>query len=463
MTKPGAGKTPSMQAPGPSVQDLLDQERTAVPDVLRDTSALFLGNEPIPKERYTSPDFFDAEMDQMWSRVWQVACREEDIPQPGDYEVYEIGDTSLLIVRVTDNEIRAYYNVCLHRGRLLREEGGHADEFKCPFHGFTWALDGTCKKITSDWDFQYLDKKDLPLPQAHVDTWGGFIFINLADDPEPLADYLEDIPAIYETRGWSLEDRVKAIYVSKINTCNWKIALEAFTESFHVIETHRSATPYIADANTQYDVWPGTRHYSRMIVPRGLHSPLIDPLTDTEVFRAGVAAYAPDLGESGEIPEGLTPRQAMGDVRRDYLNRNMDIDAADLTDSEVLDTIQYHVFPNLVIWAGWNSFLAYRFRPNGSDVNSSIMDVMILVPKNAEGGPESVREPTRLTAEQPYVDAPQLGGLGDVFDEDVSNMGAVHKGLKAMKGPGARFASYQEMRLRFFHQTLMSYLEQNDG
>ncbi len=452
-----------MKAPGPTVQELLDQERTEVPSVLRDTSAVFLGTEPIAKERYTDQAFFDREMDQMWSRVWQMVCREEDIPNPGDYELYEIGDTSLLVTRTSEGAIRAYYNVCLHRGRLLREESGHADEFKCPFHGFTWDVDGNCTQITSEWDFDYLNKSELSLPQAHTGTWGGFVFVNLADDPEPLESYLEDIPAIYETRGWSLEDRVKAVYVSKANQCNWKIALEAFTESFHVIETHPSATPYIADANTQYDVWEGKRHYSRMIVPRGLHSPLIDPLTDTEVFRAGVAAYAPDLADSGEIPEGLTPRQAMGDVRRDYLKRNMGIEADDLTDSEVLDTIQYHVFPNLVIWAGWNSFLCYRFRPNGTDVGSSIMDVMILVPQNAEGEPESVREPTRLTVEQRYIEAPQLKGLGDVFDEDVSNMAAVHKGLRSMKGTGVRFASYQEMRLRFFHHILDRYLDSDDG
>lgn len=448
-----------MKAPGPTVQELLDQERTEVPPVLRDTSAMFLGTKPIAKERYTDQAFFDREMENMWSRIWQVACREEDIPTPGDYEIYEIGDTSLLVTRASDGDIRAYYNVCLHRGRLLREESGHADDFKCPFHGFTWTIDGSCKKITSDWDFDYLDKADLALPEAHTGTWGGFVFINLADDPESLDSYLEDIPEIYQTRGWGLEDRVKAVFVSKINNCNWKVALEAFTESFHVIETHPGATPYIADANTQYDVWEGKRHYSRMIVPRGLHSPLIEPLSDTEVFRAGVAAYAPDLAESGEIPEGLTPRQAMGDVRRDYLKRTMGIDADHLTDSEVLDTIQYHVFPNLVIWAGWNSFLCYRFRPNGTDVSSSIMDVMILVPQNAEGEPESVREPTCLTAEQRYIEATQLKGLGDVFDEDVSNMAAVQKGLKAMKGKGVRFASYQEMRLRFFHGTLDSYLD----
>ena len=87
------------------------------------------------------------------------------------------------------------------------------------------------------------------------------------------------------------------------------------------------------------------------------------------------------------------------------------------------------------------------------------MDVMFLVPEGEGKTLETARFPTRLTADQKYNEAPELGGLADVFEEDVSNMAAVHKGLKSMKGAGVNFASYQEMRLRFFHRTLDSYLQ----
>ncbi|MBI1182428.1 MAG: Rieske 2Fe-2S domain-containing protein [Alphaproteobacteria bacterium] len=459
----GTRTAPKPNPNGPTVQELLEQERTEVPPVLRKTGSVFLGEEPIGKERYTSQAFFDREMTHMWSRVWQMACRADDIPAVGDYVVHRIGDTSLLVVRAEPGRIRAFYNVCLHRGRLLREEDGHAEEFRCPFHAFTWRLDGSCKQITSQWDFEYLDKDSFGLPEVHVDTWGGFVFVNLDDDPEPLQSYLEDVPADYATRGWSLEGRAKTVHVQKVNRCNWKVALEAFIESFHVLETHPGIMPYIGDAYTQYDVWPDKRHSTRMIVPRGIHSPHMAPISDLEVYRSGAKVYAPDQTRELELPEGLTPRQAMGDLRRDFLARTAGIDTSGLTDCEVLDTIQYHIFPNLVCWAGWNTFMMYRFLPNGTDVDSSIMEVMFLVPRVEGRRYEERREPTRLTADQKYTDAPELGRTGGVFEEDTSNMAAVHKGLKAMKGPGARLASYQENRIRFFHAILDSYLERPLG
>ncbi|MGE0668175.1 MAG: SRPBCC family protein [Sphingomonadales bacterium] len=452
------GEAPKPNPNGPTVQEMLDLERTAVPPVLRETGSVFLGEQPIAKERYYSRDFFDREMSHMWSRVWQMACRADDIANAGDYVVHWIGNISILVVRAAPDCIKAYYNVCLHRGRLLREQDGNTAEFRCPFHAFTWNLDGSCKQITAQWDFEYLDKDQLSLPEVHVGQWGGFVFINMDEDPEPLETYLEDVPAHYATRGWSLENRAKIVHVQKVNRCNWKVALEAFIESFHVLETHPGIMPFIGDAYTEYCVYPGKRHYTRMIVPRGYHSPYMKPISDLEVLRAGAGRYAPDQKDL-ELPEGMTPRQVMGDLRRDFLKRTAGIETEGLTDCEVLDTIQYHVFPNLVLWAGWNTFMMYRFLPNGDDVDSSIMEVMFLVPRVEGRNYDVKREPTRLTADQRWTEATELGGTGAVFEEDVSNMGAVHRGLKSMKGPGARLASYQENRIRFYHAVLDSYLE----
>lgn len=94
----------------------------------------------------------------MWKRVWQMACREEDIPEVGDTLVYEICDISLLVVRTSESEIKTYYNACLHRGRQLREFDGNAQELRCPFHGFCWNLDGSLKQVPCEWDFPTLKK-----------------------------------------------------------------------------------------------------------------------------------------------------------------------------------------------------------------------------------------------------------------------------------------------------------------
>ena len=108
---------PDARSPGVTYQDLLDADTHPVPDVLRLKSPRYLGSHDIPKERYTSREWHRREVDQMWSRVWQFACREEHIPEAGDYIVYDIAELSYLVVRQTDGSIKSYPNACLHRGR----------------------------------------------------------------------------------------------------------------------------------------------------------------------------------------------------------------------------------------------------------------------------------------------------------------------------------------------------------
>jgi nitrite reductase/ring-hydroxylating ferredoxin subunit len=434
--------------PRPTVQDMLDVETRPVPAVLRCIGTKRVPTAPIDRQRYVGRDFFDREMQRLWRRAWQMACRLEDIPDVGDYVVYEIGELSFLIVRTAPDTVRAYYNACLHRGRLLRESDGHAEEFRCPFHGFTWHIDGRCKRLVNGWDFDHVDVDQFRLPEARVAIWGGFVFINPAPDCEPLEAFLEDIPAAYATRGWSLADRVKVVHVQKVNRCNWKVALEAFIESFHVSETHRGAMPYLGDAHTQYDVWPGKRH-TRMISPRGLHSPNMAPISDVEVYRAGMRPLLGEKAVTLELPPGMTPRAAL---------LAAGIDVAEATDCELLDTIQYHIFPNLVCWAGWGSYLVYRFRPDGRDVDSSIMDIMFVAPQPAGASPAVAREPQRIGPDGSHHEAPQLGGYSAVFDEDSGNLAALQRGLKTMNTTGPVVGAYQEARIRHFHRMLDEFM-----
>jgi len=447
-----------MGADGPSVQDLLDSERGPVPEVLRDASSVALGVEPLAPERYTSRRFAARELEGMWARVWQMACREEDIPKVGDYEIYEIGRRSLLLVRVEEDEIRAYHNVCLHRGRILKTEPGSAQFFRCPFHGFSWNLDGSNRSITNAWDFDHIDPECFRLPEVRASRWGGFVFVNFDPEAESLESYLDDLPDIFRTRGWDLARRVKTVHVHKLNRCNWKVALEAFIESFHVVATHPGAMTYLGDAYTQYDVWPERRHFTRMISPRGLPSPHLErEISEEEVYQAGagrlMSASAPKL------PEGLTARQAMGDAKRAFLEEQLGVHVPDMTDCEALDTIQYHIFPNLVVWAGWGSFLVYRFRPNGEDPDASIMEVFFLLPQGEGHQHQVVSRPTKLGFDDSHTAASELGPFADVFDEDLSNIPEVHRGLAAMEGAGVMLGNYQEARIRHFHQTLDRYLD----
>ncbi|MEK9824353.1 MAG: Rieske (2Fe-2S) protein, partial [Gammaproteobacteria bacterium] len=166
------------RSPGLTYQDLLDQDTHAVPDVLRLESPRDVGLNEFSKERYTTRDYHEKEVENLWMKVWQFACREEEIPEPGDHLRYDIAGRSFLIVRQLDGSIKTYPNACLHRGRMLKEFDGHASELRCAFHGFAWQLDGCLKDVPARWDFPQVQDEEFSLPEIPTDTWAGFVFIN---------------------------------------------------------------------------------------------------------------------------------------------------------------------------------------------------------------------------------------------------------------------------------------------
>src|SRR5690606_33948642 len=131
-----------------------DRKPELIPDAFGQISPMPGGPKRISTDRFHTREFHDLEVEKLWKRTWQMACREDEIPNVGDYCVYDIAHLSYLVVRCADNEIRAHQNICLHRGRLLKDQSGFgAKEFMCPFHGWTWRLDGSLKEITTEWDF----------------------------------------------------------------------------------------------------------------------------------------------------------------------------------------------------------------------------------------------------------------------------------------------------------------------
>ena len=115
---------------GPTFQELLDADSRAVPRALRDHSYVDQGSADVPKARYTSSEFAALEAEYLWRSTWQMACREEDIPEPGDHVVYDVADESLIVTRTAAGTIRAFHNSCLHRGTKLRLEDGRVTEYQ---------------------------------------------------------------------------------------------------------------------------------------------------------------------------------------------------------------------------------------------------------------------------------------------------------------------------------------------
>ena len=438
------------RCPGDSVQDVFRRDHAPAPAQYHGESFVPQGIGDIDRERYWSPEWHRAEVELVWRRVWQVACREEDIPNVGDLVVYDVAEDSLLVVRVAPGLVKAFYNSCLHRGATLRDQGGRAAKFVCPFHGFTWSLGGELLEVPAAWDFPQIDRATWSLPEARVGVWGGFVFVNMADDPEPLLDYLEVLPDEFAFR--PLEQRWKSAHVRKVVPCNWKIAFEAFGEAFHVYRTHPQALTFTADENSQYDTWPGVRHVSRMINLLGVASPhLANP--DEDVITRALRVP----GGADERPLGLSARQFAAQQHRDHYGRRYSADLSAYSDTEILDAIQYHVFPNFSPWAGVGQPIQYVWRPNGSDPNTSVMDVMFLMPLPASGERPPAVAVHELDPDEPWSNARELGKYGPVLDQDTPNFIRMQKGMKAGR-KGNSYSYYQESKIRHFHNTLDRYL-----
>jgi phenylpropionate dioxygenase-like ring-hydroxylating dioxygenase large terminal subunit len=451
--KPGRARSE-----GVSAQEILHKEaRTqSIPDVLLEESYQYLGSEDLPIERYISPEYARLEAERLWPKVWQMACRTEEIPNVGDYHVYDVANYSILIVRVTEAGeqgpgIKAYHNSCLHRGTQLKDADGSAPFFRCPFHGWTWNLDGTLKRITTAWDFPHVDKEKFCLPECLVETWGGFVFINMDRDAGPLSEWLEVLPGHF--RNWPLENHLKAVHVAKVLPCNWKVGLEAFIEAYHVGVTHPQLAMIDGDENTQYDIYG--RHVSRFVNLFGTPSPAMGELDEQTIAEAFGQAYG---GFDVEVPDGLTARDVIGEIMQTQIGAGTGLDLGGLSTAETIDAIEYYVFPNFLPWASLGVPIVYRFRPNGMDPDTCIMDVMLLSPL-PDGLPERPPPaPVFWLESDDWREAPGLGLLGPTFNQDMSNVYRLQRGLKASVKGTVTLADYQEIRIRHYHRELERYV-----
>lgn len=437
-----------VRSPGLTYQDLLDQDTREVPEVLRVQSPKYLGDADVSVARYTTGDWHDLEVERLWKRVWQMACREEDIPEPGDHIRYDIVGLSFIVLRTGAGSIKCYPNACLHRGRMLKEFDGHASELRCPFHGFCWSLEGKLVDIPARWDFPHVRNEDFSLPEIPVATWGGFVFINPDRDCAPFADFIRDLAGQFQR--WDLGKLYKQAHVAKIMPANWKIVQEAFCEAYHVSGTHPQVLKSLGCVNSQVDVW---ENCARVITPSLTPSPLLDyEVTHEDIVRAMLDI--PEGQPAPALPDGTSPRAWSAAMARESLRA----DAGDLVevycDAEMVDNFDYTLFPNFHPWGAFNR-ITYRFRPNGNDHRSAIMECMMLAPFQGERPPPA---PIRwLQADEPWSAA--LGFLGRVFDQDAFNMPKVQLGLEATYKAGVTLANYQESKVRWLHHKLTEWVE----
>lgn len=442
--------------------ELMASDSVPPPQFLREESYTYRGSDPIPAERYTSEEFARLERERMWPYVWQFAAREEELPEPGDYVVFENAGRSFILSRQDDGSIVAFHNVCLHRGRKLRTEDGHADTFTCPFHAFSWNKDASFNKMPCAWDFPHLDKTQMDLPQAEVGRWAGYVFIREEAGGPSLEEFLAPLPEHFKR--WRHEECATVMHVAKEVPANWKVTMEAFMEAWHTIVTHPQLLPFTGDSNSAY--WTFGDNVNVNLVPFGVMSPHLDKgqgeqwIVDEFIKYNGRSSdnYDPNADPMKiEVPEGKKAREALGNRMREVYTEQTGYDHSEATDAEVLDALVYNVFPNFGPWGGFMPNIVYSWSP-GSTPDTSVMEVRILA-RVKKGEPIPRAAPRKLLRlDQKWTEAAELGGLGDVFEQDMDNLPYVQEGLHASKTGKVNLGNYQEIRIRQFQDTLMKYI-----
>lgn len=415
------------------------------------------------KESYSSPDFVSREYAKLWPRIWQMACRVEEVATVGDYITYDIGAESIIVVRSDADTINAFHNVCMHRGRRLVDGSGNMANFPCKFHGWRWSLAGENEYVNQKEDWcGTLDQDDLSLPRIKVDTWGGFVFLNFDPAAEPLIDYLGE--AAEALAPFKLETmRLRWRKWLKM-PCNWKIALEAFNEGYHVAITHFPLNRFGASKfKSRATGLHGTFGADREAM--GQHR--AGATADAREAMAGFTRYlkiAIDSNGSDSIryaaqllPSMLPSEASAGEAYMAMMKMASDIDAArgvpwpEITPEEYERAgTDWHIFPNMVLLPMATNCLGYRARPWENDPDWCIFEVYQL-----ERMPENEIPRTQNLRNDDIYD---YDFWGEILLQDFQQMEATHKGVKSSAYPGPRLNPRQELSISNFHRVYNNYL-----
>lgn len=421
------------------------------------------GTECYSKDGYFSRDYMAREWERMWTRSWLIAGVVSDLAQVGDFFLFDIRDESILVTR-TDEGVRAFYNVCTHRGtKLVAEERGNRKVFVCPFHSWSFRNDGGLRRITDEETFRPEVIAHRPgLTPVACELHAGIIFINMGENPAPLKESL-GLPSGY-LEAYQL-DRMKVVrHVRSEWGANWKVGVEAFYESYHLHCVHPETRGVMGDLNVQYDLYPNGA--SRMIVPLGQPSPRIhDQLTVTE----GLQMMLQDAGvdPSGFNGTAADVRRAIQLGKRERAQR-LGLDYSRFEDGQLSDSWATGLFPNVQIGCHPEAVFLMRFLPHETDPERFYYDTMTLIFPAADptyrppawmGLPEGIDVSGRQRPATERYSIEEDAQLGQVLSQDAALLPVVQKGMRS-RGFKGQLWGEQEQRLRHFHVELERRLGQ---
>jgi len=436
-----------------------------------------------PLEAFLSREYLEAEKRLLWPKVWQMVERLEDLPDVGDWLTYNIADESVIVVRVAAGAgaeaFRAFHNVCPHRGRQLVSvpEGVHSvrgknrRNFICGFHGWTFNTEGENTYILDQQDWHGgLTAEMTCLSTVNLGVWGGFLYINMDADCEPLADFMGragEILSHFDLEKMRYKWRQWAVY-----PCNWKTALEAFLEPYHVAGTHTQLLAYgnyyalskqygwhsvssydTRDPEFQMSESAGTTRAGKGDDPRVSTYELIRENYETINNAASTDTLVKAASRLvDELPEGTPPGEViahwMKSAKADDAARGViwpEVPADVMAESG----LAWGLFPNQNILHGVTFALCYRVRPHGDDPSSCVFEAYAL-----ERFPEGEVPQTAWVHAEPSAE-----NWGSVLEQDFSNMEFVQKGMKSSGFRGPLPNPHQEQKVINLHRNLAKMME----
>ena len=428
----------------------------------------------IPSRRYHDPEFFALERERLWPRVWQMACRLEEIPKRGDFVVYENLDQSVIVLRIDENTIKAFHNACRHRGaKLLDDRGCRPNGIVCPFHGWSWDIEGTNTFVLAENLFGKgnLDETDLRLRACRVETWGGCAFINLDDNAPPLRESIKPFADMLDP--WEVDDLRVEWWLAARLPVNWKLAMEAFMEGYHVMATHPQLLPPgvprgrgAVYAETG-DMMKGTRYATFATDSPPMTSVDSQPFIDMNihfmrVLNEGMAGMTHEkdvrIAErlrdlelpSDPIEATLHWRRKLNEAivqshKDDGMQKMPDLNAID--DNHLDESVNF-CFPHYFLLPTYSSASSYRIRPLGPEETLFELWSLTRYPPGEE--PPRVETPTPMAHDDPR--------WPPIPKQDFSNLPRQQRGLHTSGFEFMRLSEQVEGLISNYQRLIDGYL-----
>ena len=419
--------------------------------------------------RYTSREFFEKEFEHMWAKVWLLLGRESEIPNPGDWQREDVGPESILMVRQQDGGIKAFYNVCQHRGnRLVSEEKGHVSRFVCKYHSWAFMPDGELIHAQDADDFPEGNPcGKVNLLEIPCESFAGFIWVNMDPECESLREYLGPIWDDWER--YEIEKWKRYVALTTVAPCNWKVVLDNFNESYHVPTVHkpmgtaaeRKRMHSGVDTNykhTRFDL--SDQGHNRMIMPGGYAGATMN---SEGVIGEPLASIMREweLDPDDFINRGHETRSALQEAKRRLGPARGYTHYARMADEMLTDAFHYTLFPNFAVSLWSDGFHFLRARPHPTDPEQCVFDNWWYASQPA-GETAPVRTTVSIVPRDTEVEHEvfRFGekSMGRTIDQDLAIFPEQQAGFRS-RGYRGVYLSGQESRIRRYHELIDDYIE----